>query len=150
MKKKIIVRGLMGAPLGIAICVLITIGVSLCVADGTYYPVVPEFTVACGSELTAVILQTVLCLFYGAVWGAASLVWEVDHWSLLRQTVTHLVVCSLSTFFVAYTAYWMGHNIASVAVYFGIFFLIYALIWAWEIFWLRRGLAKINRTLPKA
>ncbi|MPM59441.1 hypothetical protein SDC9_106283 [bioreactor metagenome] len=121
MKKNIILRSLMGAPLGLTISVLITVGSSLCIADGAYYPVVPEFAAACGSELTAVVLQTVLCLFYGAVWGAASLVWEVDHWSLLRQTVTHLVLCSLSTFFVAYTAYWMGHTIASIAVYFGIF-----------------------------
>ena len=150
MKKKIILRSLMGAPLGLTISVLITIGISLFVADGAYHPVVPEFAAACGSELTAVLLQTVLCFFYGAVWGAASLVWEVDHWSLLRQTVTHLVLCSLSTFFVAYTAYWMGHSATSIAVYFGVFFGIYAVIWLWQIFWLRCGLAKINRTLPRA
>ena len=149
MKKKIMMRSLLCAPLGLSISTLITIGISLCIADGTYYPVVPQFEQVCGSELSAVVLQAVLSLVYGAVWGGASVVWQIDHWSLLRQTVTHLVICSLSTFFVAYTAYWMAHDTASIVGYFTLFFIIYAVIWLWQCYWLRRGLAKINRTLPK-
>ena len=42
MKKKLILRGLLGVPLGIAIGHIITVIVSLCIGDGLFYPVRPE------------------------------------------------------------------------------------------------------------
>ena len=58
MRKKIILRSLLGMPIGMTISYLITILVSLAMADGNYYPVVPELTQACGSEMTAILFQT--------------------------------------------------------------------------------------------
>ena len=72
MKKEILKRSLFGAPLGIAIGVIITIIISLTVGDGRYYAVVPELVNDMGSEINAVILQTVLCIVYGAAWAGAS------------------------------------------------------------------------------
>lgn len=41
-------------------------------------------------------------LLYGAAWAGASIIWETDRWSILRQTTTRLIVCSLSTFPIAH------------------------------------------------
>ena len=91
MKKKAFLRALIGAPIGLTISVVLTILVSVTIGDGKFYPVQPELTTLCGGELTAVALQTAASLLYGAVWAAASVIWETD-WSLLRQTLTHVLV----------------------------------------------------------
>ena len=71
MKKKTIRRGLFGLPTGIAIGFVITLIISACVGDGSFYPVTPELIGAMGNELNAVILQTVLCAVVGAGFAAA-------------------------------------------------------------------------------
>ena len=72
MKRKVLLRCLIGAPLGLAISVMITIIISIIMNDGVYYAVVPELVHDCGNELNAVLLQTVLSLIYGAAWAGAS------------------------------------------------------------------------------
>ena len=78
MKKEILKRSLFGAPLGIAIGVIITIIISLTVGDGRFYAVVPELVNDMGSEINAVTLQTVLSMVYGAAWAGASVVWDAE------------------------------------------------------------------------
>ena len=111
MKKEILKRSLFGAPLGIAIGVIITIIISLTVGDGRYYAVVPELVNDMGSEINAVILQTVLCIVYGAAWAGASVVWDAEGWSLLKMTLVHLAIASVATFPIAYFARWMPHTL---------------------------------------
>lgn len=149
MKKKMIIRGLTGAPIGLAISTIITIIISLCVNDGNFYPVVPELAADCGSEIRAVLLQAVCSLFYGAACAGASVIWETDNWSLLRQTVTHLLVCSLSIFPIAYFMRWMGHSVWGVLTYFGIFCAIYFVIWITQYFAMKRRIEQINTGIRK-
>lgn len=129
MKKKLLGRCLLGAPIGLAISTLITIAISLTVGDGRFYPVVPELIADCGSEINAVLVQALCSLLYGAAWAGASLVWEQERWSLLRQTALHLVICSAATFPIAYFMRWMRHDAGGILLYFGIFFGVYLLIW---------------------
>lgn len=116
-EKRILCRALIGAPIGLAISTAITIFSSLIYGDGNYYPVVPALVEQCGNEINAVVAQMIASLLYGAVWAGASVIWEMDDWSLLRQTVTHLLAGSIATFPVAYLMYWMKHSIAGVVVY---------------------------------
>ena len=95
MKKQVILRGLFGAPIGLFITTAIAIGISYSVGNGNFYPVAPALAEHCGSELNAVFFQTVMSLLYGAVFGGASAIWEMERWSLLRQTVTHLDAAQL-------------------------------------------------------
>ena len=59
MKKKVLQRGLFGIPTGIAIGYVITVMMSAFWGDGSYYPCVPAFVDAMGSEIRAVVVQTV-------------------------------------------------------------------------------------------
>ena len=120
MKKKVILRCLLGAPIGLALSYLITVVISLAVADGNFYPVVPELIQDCGSEINAVLLQMVCSLLYGAAWAGASVIWEMENWSLLRMTGTHLAVCSLATFPIAYSMRWRSGWIKAVLCVFPI------------------------------
>lgn len=144
MKKKIWVRCFIGAPIGLAISTVITIVISLIVGDGRFYAVVPELIADCGTEINAVLLQAMCSLLYGAAWAGASMAWEMEDWSILRQTVTHLIVCSLATFPMAYFMRWMNHSIFGVLTYFGIFFAIYLVIWLSQYFAVKKRIQQIN------
>ena len=54
MKKKIIMRALLGAPIGLAISTIISIAISYALGGGSYRAIVPELAADCGSELSAV------------------------------------------------------------------------------------------------
>ena len=144
MKKKVLIRCLIGAPIGVAISTMITIVISLTAGDGNFYAVVPELIADCGTEINAVLLQAICSLLYGAAWAGASVIWEIDTWSILRQTAAHLIVCSLSTFPIAYFMRWMDHSILGILSYFGIFFAIYFFIWVLQYITIKRRVQQIK------
>lgn len=146
-KTKFVLSCFFGAMLGLTIAVIITIVISVILHDGKYYAVPPEMISAYGNEINAVIIQTILSLLYGAAWGGASWIWSIDCWSILRQTITHLAICSAATFPVAYFSYWMPHNVRSILTYFVIFFVIYLIIWLSQYSSMKRRLKQINEKL---
>ena len=144
MKKKLLSRCLMGAPIGLAISTAVTILISFILGDGDYYPVVPALIEVCGTEMNAVLLQAICSLLYGAVFAGATVIWEKDDWSILRQTLTYLIVCSLATLPVAYFMHWMEHSLWGVIGYFAIFFGIYLLIWLSQYSAMKKRVQQLN------
>lgn len=147
MKKKVMLRCLIGAPIGLSISFIITLIISIIINKGEYYPVVPQLTSLCGNELNAVIIQTVCSLIYGAVFGGASAIWEVEKWSLLKQTVIHCLIISVSSFPIAYFMYWMPHSFWGIAGYIAIFFFIYFFIWISWYFAMRKRIRELNEKI---
>ena len=144
MKRNIVLRSLLGAPLGLAIGYAISIVISLIRGDGIYYPVNPALEVALAGELKAVILQAIIMMMYGMTWAGSSVIWEMDNWSILRQTATHLLITSLVTLPVAYYLQWMDHSLGGVLLYFGFFFLIYILIWLSQYSAMKKKVEQFN------
>ncbi len=66
MKKEMIMRGLLGFPLGMALGEAIAIAGSLVWGGGYYAPCNPQFVQAVGSESHAVALQAFLCGLIGS------------------------------------------------------------------------------------
>lgn len=149
MKKKVLLRTLVGAPLGFLISSAIALIISFVIGDGAYYPVIPALIEDCGGELRAVLLQGACSLLYGAAWGGASVIWEMERWSLLRQTVTHLVICSSATFPVAYFMRWMPRNVGGIFGYYGIFLGIYAFIWLMTYVSMRARVRAFNQKVQE-
>lgn len=145
MKKKLVLRILLGAPIGVTISYLITVFISLLVADGTYYPVVPSLAESLGSELNAVLVQTLCSILYGAVWGGLSIIWQLERWSLLRMTATHFALASMTTFPVAYLMQWMPHSLPGILIYFAIFFSIYLGIWLSQYCAIKKRIKELNQ-----
>ena len=121
MKKKIMKRIWIGLPVGIAMGHIITLIISACIADGTFYSVTPELAERMGNELNAVILQTVLCGVLGAGFAAASVIWELDSWSLAKQSGMYFLVIGVILLPIAYVTNWMRHTVAGFLSYIGIF-----------------------------
>lgn len=147
MKKKILLRGILGFPIGITIGYAITILVSLGWANGNYVPCVPELTGAVGSEIRAVALQALLCGLLGSGFAAGSVIWEIEKWSLTKQSGIYFLLISVIMLPVAWFSYWMEHSIGGFFSYFGIFLLIFAIIWVFQFTLGKRNVKKMNENL---
>ena len=90
MKRKAVLRGIVGMPVGILIGYAMTVLLSLGWGSGEYLPCAPELTARMGSEMGAVLLQAALCAVLGAAFGASSMIWEIERWSIARQTAAYL------------------------------------------------------------
>ena len=144
MRKKIVKRCLLGAPIGFAFSMAITIIISLIAGDGNYYPVVPALAEMCGNEMNAVLLQAICSMLYGAMYSGATVIWETENWSILRQTVTHLLICSIGTLPIAYFMHWMEHSVVGVSIYFGIFLGMYLIIWLSQYSAMKKRIQELN------
>lgn len=149
MKKKIIMRGLFGLPTGIALGFVITLIISACIGDGSFYPVAPELIDTMGNELNAVILQTVLCAIMGVGFAAASVIWELDSWSLAKQSGVYFLIISVIMLPVAYVTNWMKHTVLGVLAYAGIFTAIFVVVWLSQYFLWKRKIQKMNALVGK-
>lgn len=149
MKKKLFLRGVLGFPIGIAIGYVITICISLMWAGGHYSPCVPELAEALGSEIGAVALQALLCGLLGAGFAASSVIWEMESWSIARQTGVYFLIISLIMLPIAYATYWMEHSVAGVLGYFGVFVLIFAVIWGIQFAIGKRNVKKMNEKISE-
>lgn len=149
MKKDIIFRIFVGFLGGIVISHLITIGVSIAFGDGNYYPCVPSLVERFGSEVNAVIIQTILSAVLGAGFAGCSIIWEKDDWSLLKQTGIYFVIVSVLMMTIAYICEWMEHSVSGVLSYFAIFFGIFVAVWVVRYLIWKKRISKIKNRLEK-
>ena len=150
MKKEIMLRSALGFPIGITIGYFITIFISLGWADGYYSPCVPELITVMGNEINAVIFQALLCGLLGIGFAASSVIWEIDHWSLMKQTGIYFLIISIIMMPIAYLTYWMEHSIIGFLSYFGIFVAIFIFIWVIQLIIGKQIVKKLNANLCKA
>lgn len=142
--KKAGLRALIGAPMGLAISTAITIIISLAVGNGEYHAVVPELAADLGTEINAVLVQALCSMLYGAAFAGASVVWDSD-WNLTKMTAVHCLICSAATFPIAYLMRWMEHTAGGFLKYFGIFLLIYLIIWVSQYIKMKKSVAVLNK-----
>lgn len=147
MKRKIFLRALLGFPIGVCISCLIAILISLVMAEGKYYPVVSELTQLCGKESYSAAVQFLLSGTFGSIFAAASVVWEMDSWSILKMTFVHFIITAFSLLPIAYILYWMDHSFIGFASYFAVFIVIYVIIWFVQYISWYRSVDKINKKI---
>ena len=120
----------------------------MCIRDrGDYSPCVPELVEAMGSEIYAVILQTILCGLLGSSFAASSVIWEIDHWSILKQSAIYFLIASAVMMPVAYLTNWMDHSLIGFAGYFGVFFVIFIAVWVIQYAIWKNKIKKMNAKL---
>ena len=139
----------MGLPLGICLGYAITILISLIIGNGEYFPVPPQLVLDLGNEINAVLVQTLLCGILGAGFAAASVIWEMEDWSLVKQTGLYFLISSLLMIPVAWLANWMEHSFRGFVIYFGIFLILFVIIWLIQYLFIRENIKKMNAKITK-
>ena len=149
MKKEFARRVFVGLLGGIVISYLITIGISIAIGDGSYYPCVPSLIERFGNEVTAIIMQTALSAVLGAGFAGSSIIWEMDEWSLLKQTSIYFGIVSVLMMTIAYICEWMEHSVKGILSYFGIFVAIFIAVWIVQYLIWKVRVSKIKEGIQK-
>lgn len=149
MKKEIVRRCLLGMPIGITISYLISIIISYLAGSKEYIPCAPAFLALFSSSLQAVCVQTLLSAFLGDAFSLASLIWNIESWSLLKQSFIHFLCLSITMLPIAWLMHWMSHTIFGILIYIVLFFLIYLFIWLIMYQIQKREVQRINQHLKK-
>lgn len=129
MKKQVIMRSIIGIPIGVTISYLITIIISIILGEGTYSAVVPILAEKFGSEISAVVFQTVLSALLGAVFAASSVIWEIEQWSIAKQTAIYFSITAATMLPIAYFTQWMENSLMGFVIYFLMFSFIFVIVW---------------------
>lgn len=147
MKKKIIARALLGAPVGISIGYIITIAVAFFSETGEINPCMPVFSAMFEKEAAAAAVQLLICAFIGAVFAGASVIWEIDSWNIARQSCSYFAVISAVYLPAAYITGWMEHSFAGFFKYAGIFAGVFILVWTAQYLFIRRRIRKVSEKI---
>lgn len=150
MKKRLIKRGFLGVPIGIAVGFVITVIISICIGEGFFYPITLELITKIGNELNAVILQTVLCGIIGSTFAMASVIWEIDSWSLTKQSGIYFTISCVIMFPIAYISHWMKHSIGGGLSYIGIFTVIVIFVWLIQYVSWENKIQKMNNAVKNS
>jgi hypothetical protein len=147
MLKKIIKGVCFGFITGVFIGYLITILISAGFGDGSYYAAVPALIQSSKSEISAVILQFMLSGVLGTVFSVGSIIWQIDSWSILKQTVVHFLITTTAMLSIAYACHWMEHSISGFLSYLLIFAAIYIVIGLFQYNFWKKRINEINSKL---
>lgn len=149
MKKQLVFRALIGFPIGVFISNLISLIISYIFGNGYYITCAPEVITRFGSEIMAATVQFLLSGVVGAVYAAASIIWNVDSWSLFRTTVTHFFIIAITFLPISILMGWCALNLQGILSYLGLFAFIYFCIWISQYFAYKKKIQKINQALKK-
>ena len=118
--------------------------ISICIGDGFFHPVNPELVNKMGSELNAILIQTGLSGIMGTGFAMASVIWEIDSWSLAKQSGIYFAIACVIMFPISYFANWMPHSTGGILSYVGIFVAIFLAAWAAQYSVWKRKIKKMN------
>lgn len=83
----------------------------------------------------------------GSGFAMSSLIWEVERWSLARQTGLYFVAACGLMLPIAYVSNWMKHSLLGFLSYFGIFLGIFVAVWISQYLIWRGKIRRMNDKL---
>lgn len=147
LKKEAVKRAIMGFIYGVFIGQTILIIESLFMRDGNFYPVAASLVDLAGTKIAAVIIQYFLTGIIGTTFAATTVIFEMDSWSLLRQTILHFIITSIVMYVAGFLCGWFPHKLSSTLIWFGIFIVIYVIFWISFSSYYKNKVKKMNEAL---
>ena len=147
MKKEVAKRAILGFIYGVFIGQTILIIESLFMRDGNFYAVSNSLLELAGTKIAAVIIQYFITGIIGTTFAATTVIFEMDNWSLLRQTITHFVITSIVMYIAGFLCGWFPHTAVSTLIWFGVFVVVYVIFWICFSMYYKNKVKKINEAL---
>lgn len=147
LKKEAVKRAIMGFMYGVFIGQTILILESLMARDGNFYPVAASLVDLAGTKIAAVIIQYFLTGLIGTTFAATTVLFEIDSWSLLKQTIIHFIITSIVMYVAGFLCGWFPHKVSSTLIWFGIFIVIYVIFWISFSSYYKNKVKKMNEAL---
>ncbi len=149
MKKKLLLRALLGFPLGVFITTTISILFSMAYVFHGYLAVTPALAARMGGQMPAVLLQYFLSGLLGSAVGALSLIWDMERFSIIKRTLLHFLGTVLVFLPVSVVLFWSPFSLTGTLFYLLIFVLLYFGIWLGQYLYYFFSLRHLNQNLPK-
>lgn len=147
MFKEIMKRGFKGFMILIFVTNIITVINSLIINDGNYYFVTPRLVELYFSPLNAFIVQFFVCGFIGFIFGATTLIWEQENWSLTKQSVCHFFIVQTGMVISAYLCRWIPPTVKAMLSMAGCFIVVYICVWIIIYLKFFKDVKEINKKL---
>ena len=147
IKKALIKRAIMGFIYGVFIGQTILILESLAMRDGNFYAVSNSLLELTGTKIAAVIIQYFLTGLIGTCFAATTVIFEMDNWSLLRQTITHFIITFIVMYIAGFLCGWFPHTLVSSLIWLGVFVVIYVIFWICFSTYYKKKIKKMNEAL---
>lgn len=93
--------------------------------------------------------QILLALIAGVIIGAATMLFEIEHWPMSVLLIIHLTIVLLTIFTVGAFGDWYDRQLVSVLQLFIQILIIYAIVWSIMLLLRRHEMAKINALLQE-
>ncbi len=149
LRRLFMIRFAIGIPMGILIGLGISaISVTSYYADGAVHVVAPEFAASVGSVPLAFFLLALGSGLLGGIGLGCTITYEIETWSLLRATLTHMLIDVIAMFVTGYLLQWWDlTNPAEDAIMLGFFLVSYFIVWSCMCIVLRRRVRQLNTEL---
>lgn len=100
-------------------------------------------------DLTSYTYTYFTCGILGSVYTVASLIYQKDEWSLIKQTSVHLAITTPFLFMIGWLNGWLQISTISISIFIVIAILIYIIAWIGLYFYWKEEIKKINEELRK-
>lgn len=128
--KTVIKLAVIGALLGMVICTAITLITSFFSESGKLLFCAPELIKIIGGYPLAVAFELAVSALYGALVVGASVVYDIDEWSVLKSTVIHCAITLCSYYLTGFVLRWFSiADVKENLIMLTVFAVIYFLIW---------------------
>lgn len=122
-------NGLSFAAHGVLIGLAISTFFSYLSGTGNYYPSGSVFMSQFASPLNAMVISIVLWGLMGLLFGFGAMIFNIDRWSLAKQTAVNFLVYYLGFSPLAIIAGWFSLTVTNFVIFTAIFVVIYAVCW---------------------
>lgn len=149
-KNRVVLLSSNGFAMGMVICQIISAAIStISLSDGALHLCTVEFVEYMGgNQITAFVIQTIVCGLYGSIAVGGSSVYYLETWSILKATVTHFLMTVISYYVTGFFLRWFSiSDISWCLLWLVIFILTYTGIWLSSYLSYRADIRKINMEL---
>lgn len=149
MMRRILNRFFFGMPFGITYGLLITLLDAYVRGEKTYQPSGTRFASHFSNHLDMLLVSIILWALIGSLFSVTTMLFEIETWSLARQTLTHFALTVSGFMILAYLAGWYPLDLISIASEIFVFIIIYLVIWGSSMLRAKRNVDAINRKINK-
>lgn len=142
LTKKTISRILIGFPLGVFINATISLIISLCQKE--LIVLTPMLIDRMGGALSAYCLQYLLSGIVGATFAGCSIIFEVEQWSLFKQSMLHFFPTSLLFLVVSLLCGWIPVDTLGIFIFLIAFFFLYFFLWVSQYYFWKKQIEETN------
>lgn len=112
-----------------------------------YVPSAPTFTNHFNRPLNAVLASVILWGLMGFVFSAGGLIYKNEQWSILKRTIVTFIIYYCGFTPLAILAGWFPLTLINLAVFTGIFILVFVIMWLVNMYITKRELGRINNKI---